>query len=180
MKPSGKVALGGVFGALSLMFMLMTFFPLGTYALPAIAGVLLIPVVVEAGAKTAWMVYAAVALLSLLIAPDMEAKVLFLAFFGYYPVLKAHLEKLRRRVVEWLIKLGVFNAAMVLSYLVMLFVFHLDPETFVVGGVNVALLFLLAGNVIFVIYDYALSNLVTVYYRALHPRLSRIFHMNRR
>ena len=48
MRQSGKVALGGIFGALSLMFMLMTVFPLGTYALPAIAGALLIPVVIEA------------------------------------------------------------------------------------------------------------------------------------
>ena len=180
MRPSGKVALGGVFGALSLMFMLMTFFPLGTYALPAIAGALLIPVVVEAGVKTGWMVYGAVALLSLLVAPDMQAKVMFIAFFGYYPVLKALLERLRRRAGEWLVKLGIFNLSMVLSYLVMLFFFHLDPEAFVIGGVNVALLFLLAGNVVFVIYDMALGSLVTMYFRVLHPRLSRLFQGNRR
>ena len=180
MKQNGKIVLGGVFGALALMFMLMTAFPLGTYALPAIAGALLIPVVIEAGVKTGWMVYAAVALLSLLIAPDMEAKVLFIAFFGYYPVLKSQVERIRRRPLEWLAKLGVFNVSVVASYLLMLFVFHLDMDTFVVGGVNFAFLFLLAGNVIFVIYDYALSNLVTMYFRVLHPRLSRIFHINNR
>ena len=57
---------------------------------------------------------------------------------------------------------------------------YLDPETFVLGGVNVALLFLLAGNVVFLIYDYALTNVVAVYQRFLHPRLSRIFHAGRR
>ena len=180
MRQSGKVALGGIFGALSLMFMLMTVFPLGTYALPAIAGALLIPVVIEAGVGTGWMVYGAVALLSLLVAPDMEAKVLFVSFFGYYPVLKSQLDRIRLRPLEWFLKLGLFNVTMVLSYLLMLFVFHLDPETFVFGGVNVAFLFLLAGNVIFLIYDYALTNVVTVYQRFLHPRLSRIFHAGRR
>lgn len=179
MKQSGKVALGGVFGALSLLFMLLTAFPMATYALPAIAGALLIPVVVEAGVKTGWMVYGAVALLSLFVAPDMQAKVMFIAFFGYYPVLKSQLERLSRRWVEWIVKLGIFNAAMILSYLAMLFVFGLETDTFVIGGVNIAWAFLLAGNVVFVIYDYALSNLVTVYFRVLHPRLSRVFRWNR-
>lgn len=178
MKQTGKVALGGVFGALSLMFMLLTVFPLGTYALPAIAGAVLIPVVVEVGAGTGWMVYAAVALLSLLVAPDMEAKVLFVGFFGYYPVLKAQLERLRMRWLEWTIKFSVFNVSMVLSYVLMLYVFHLDPETFTFGGVNLAWVMLAAGNVVFLIYDFALTSLVGGYQRGLHPRLTRIFHLN--
>lgn len=63
--------------------------PIGTYALPAIAGVLLIVAVIEIGAKWAWMIYAAVAVLSLLFAADKEAALLFVLFFGYYPVLKS-------------------------------------------------------------------------------------------
>ena len=87
MKPTGKVALGGVLAALSLTFMLLTFFPFATYALPAIAGAVLIPFVVEVNAKSAWLVYAAVAILSLFISPDIEAKTLFISLFGYYPIL---------------------------------------------------------------------------------------------
>ena len=82
LKQSGKVALGGIMGALSLMIMFLTAFPYMTYALPAIAGAVLIPVVIELGSKWAWMVYACVSFLSLLIAPSLEAKVMFIAFFG--------------------------------------------------------------------------------------------------
>ncbi len=178
MKQSGKVALGGILGALSLVCMLLTLFPFGTYALPAIAGAVLIPVVIEAGVGTAWMVYGAVALLSLIITPDMEAKVLFVTFFGYYPVLKSQLERMKKYWIEWLIKLGVFNVTMVASYLLMLFVFGLETDTFEIAGFNLPLVFLLVGNVIFVIYDLALTNVISGYFRSIHPRILRVIPRN--
>ena len=97
MKQTSKVALCGVLSALSVMLMLLTVIPIATYALPAMAGAVLIPIVVEAGPRWGWMSYAAVALLCLLIGPEPEAKVLFVTFFGYYPVLKAQLERLHKR-----------------------------------------------------------------------------------
>ena len=49
----------------------------------------LIVAVIEIGGENgAWMIYAAVAVLSLLFAADKEAALLFVLFFGYYPVLK--------------------------------------------------------------------------------------------
>lgn len=120
LKQSGKVALGGIMGALSLMIMFLTAFPYMTYALPAIAGAVLIPVVIELGSKWAWMVYACVSFLSLLIAPSLEAKVMFIAFFGYYPIVKALLERQKNRVLEWVLKYLVFNVAVVSAYLLSL------------------------------------------------------------
>lgn len=177
MKQSGKVALGGVLGALSLVCLFLTAFPYATYALPALAGAVLIPVVLEIGVKTGWMVYAAVALLALIVTPSVEAKMMFIAFFGYYPILKASLERLRRRWLEWVLKLAVFNAAMVLSYTLLLFAFGLEADTFELFDVNLPLAFLAMGNVVFVIYDLALTNVITLYMRSWHPRLTRLFHI---
>ena len=174
-KQSGKVALGGVLGALSLVCMLLTIFPYATYALPALAGAVLIPIVVEMGVKWSFLVYASVALLSLIVAPEKEAAILFAAFFGYYPTLKAVLEKLKSRVAEWGIKLAVFNATMVAAYMLLLFVFNLDPESFELFGVNLPLVFLALGNVVFVIYDFALTNVISLYIQRLHPRFSHMF-----
>ena len=177
MKQTGKVALGGILAALSMVCMFLTIFPYATYALPAIAGAVLIPLVVELGVRWGWAVYFVVALLSLFFAPSMEAKVMFIAFFGYYPVFKSMVEKgIRSRVLEWVLKLAVFNVAMVGAYLLLLFVFGMDPDTFVIFGFNLPLVFLAAGNVVFLIYDIALTNVITAYSHILHPRLSRIFH----
>lgn len=176
MKQSGKVALGGVMGAVALICLLGTVFPYATYALPAMAGVALMPVAIEAGNRWGFLVYAAVALLNLLLTPSMEAKLLFVAFFGYYPVLHLVLQT-RSRVAEWGIKLAVFNLSMIVSYLLMLQVFGLESDAFELFGFNLPAVFLAVGNVTFVIYDLALRNLTLLYRRFLQPQLSRLFRL---
>ena len=175
LKQSGKVALGGIMAALSLLIMFLTAFPYMTYALPAIAGAVLIPVVIELGIKWAWMVYACVSFLSLLIAPSLEAKVMFIAFFGYYPIVKALLERLHNRVLEWLLKYLIFNVAVVGAYFLSMRFFGLDKDSFVIFGMNLPLVFLLLGNVEFLIYDLALRNLIQGYIQVLRPKLNRMF-----
>ncbi len=175
MKTTAKVAFGGIIGALSLACMFLTVFPFTEMALPAVAGAVLMPVVLEIGAKWGLMVYAADALLALLIAPNMEAKVLFIAFFGYYPVLKAILERLNIRWLEWLIKLVLFNVSMVVSYWLMMRFFGLPDDTFELFGVNLPLVILAFANVVFLLYDLTLTVLVGAYIRRLRPKLRRVF-----
>lgn len=166
-------------GALSLLCLLLTVFPFATYALPALASVFLMPIVIECGRRWALAVYAAVSLLALLLAPDMEARFLFVCFFGYYPVIKSVAESWRTRVGEWVGKLLVFNAAVVLAY-VLLAALGFSLEVFAVSGVALPLsafllLFLLAGNVIFVLYDLALTRLLPLYFSRFQPLFHRLF-----
>jgi hypothetical protein len=180
LRQTGKVALGGVLGALSLTFMLLTFFPFGTYALPAISGAVLIPFVIEINASSGWLVYAAVAILSLFISPDMEAKLLFISFFGYYPILKSLLERLKKRWLEWLLKITVFNVAIITSYFLLLFVFGLDADEIVQSGKYFVYGIIAAGNFVFIIYDMALTNVISLYLRTLHPRVAKMFKLKTR
>ena len=176
MKQSGKVALGGVMGAVALICLLGTVFPYATYALPAMAGVALMPVALEVGNRWGFLVFGAVAMLNLLLTPSMEAKLLFVAFFGYYPVLHLAL-RLRSRLLEWGIKLAVFNLSMIAVYLLMLQVFGLESDAFELFGVSLPEVFLAVGNVTFVIYDCALRNLTLLYRRFLQPQLARLFRL---
>ena len=174
MKQSGRIAVGGVFSALALACMLMTFFPYATYALPAMAGVCLIPVVLELGWRWGWMAYGVTALLSPLLAGGKGGGRLVIAFFGYYPVLKAWIERRKSRVVEWVIKLVLFNAAIVAAYMAAVWVFRL-PVDFEIFGVSLPLVLLALGNVTFIIYDKALTGLVSLYLYRLQPKLRRMF-----
>lgn len=89
LKRSGQVALCGMIAAVCILLMLMTgLFPFATYALPAVAGLLMVAVVVECGVKWAVMVYVAVSLLAIFITPDREAMLMFVFFFGHYPIIK--------------------------------------------------------------------------------------------
>ena len=84
MKKTNRIALGGLMAALSVAAMLMTgIVPMADFALPAIAGIFLAPVVVEAGYKAAWLCYGAVSLLSILVAPMKECALYYAAFWDF-------------------------------------------------------------------------------------------------
>jgi len=173
-RKSTQVAIGGVSAALCLILMFMTgLIPFATYALPALAGVVLIAVVAEMGWRTAMVVYVAVALLAIGVVPDREAALLFIFFFGYYPIIKGLIEKLRFKVVQLLVKYLLFNAAMVLTYLVVIYVLGIPDilESFGNFGRYSALVLLLMGNVVFAVYDFALTNIVIVYHQWFRPKI---------
>lgn len=174
MSKSGKIALGGLLTALVVVLMFLTgLIPIGTYALPAIAGVLLIVAVIEIGAKWAWMIYAAVAVLSLLFAADKEAALLFVLFFGYYPVLKSFLERISNKVLSWISKFAVFNVAVVACFFLAVNFLQLPEDSFTVFGIYLPWVFLILGNAVFLIYDIALSGLVATYVEKLHHRVTK-------
>lgn len=179
MKTTSRIALSSVLCALSLLCLLLTFFPFATYALPAIAGVILMPLVVECGKKTAFCAYAAVAILALLFVPDIEAKALFVAFFGYYPVVKAVAESIESRFLEWLVKIAAFNLSVIITYFVLSSIgFSLNE--FSIEGValplsTVLFFFLIAGNGIFVLYDIGLTRFLPFYFSRLQPLFRRLF-----
>lgn len=175
MKQTDKVALGGVLGALSLVCMLLTIIPTATYALPAIAGVMLMPLVVEWGARFGLTVYAAVSVLALIMAPDKEAALLFVAFFGHYPIIKSLIEKhIRQLPIRWGIKFTVFNACVVAAYALLVWLFAFPMDEFEVFGISAMWLILLCGNAVFWLYDVALTRVITMYVCRLRSHLMRI------
>lgn len=179
MKPTSRVALCGMMGALALVSLLLTVIPFATYALPALASVFVFPAVIECGRRYGAAVYAATALLALLLTPDMEAKILYIAFFGYYPLIKLVAES-GKRLWEWLLKIGVFNVAVIAAYAVAIGIGGLSAESFAVEGVALPLpvmmgVFLLLGNGVFVLYDIALTRALSLYFIRLQPMLHRLF-----
>lgn len=146
---------------------------IGTYALPALSGVLLIAVVVEFGKSWAWPVYIAVSVLSLLLAGDKEAAMLFILFFGYYPILKSQIEKIHNRATVYLLKFAVFNVSMILGFFIGIQLLSVPKDSFTVAGIYLPWAFLLLGNFVFAVYDYALSLLVVSYFQRFHPYFSK-------
>lgn len=100
---------------------------------------------------------------------------LFVGFFGYYPILKGKLEKIRVHMVEYLLKFSVFNVAMVANYMVIIYLFGIQDILEEVGpfGKYSVLLLLALGNVVFWIYDVALSRIITAYREVLRKKIFR-------
>ncbi len=177
MKQSKKIAISASFAALSVLLMLLTgVLPVLTYAVPALAGLILTIIVIEINKKWALAVYFAVSAISVIIVPDKEAVAMYLAFFGFYPILKSVLETKLPIVIEYIIKFSVFNVSIVASYCVLIFVlgFNLGDDFGIFGKLLVPVL-LLAGNVFFFFYDYAMTKLITAYNLVWRSKFHRIF-----
>lgn len=173
---SRRVAVGGVFGALALALMLAGgFLPLATFAAPAFAGLLIVPVAIEFGVKTGVLVYAAIGLLALVLAADKEMALIFIFFLGFYPLAKIGLEKLGRPAVRWACKFALFNACVLSMYTIILFVFPLPAVTaeFEEMGRTLVFLLLVLANITFFIYDKAIERLTALYCCNIRSKLLR-------
>lgn len=176
MKNSIKIAFCGVLAALSTVILFLTgVVPTATVALPALAGCMLIPAVVELGKRWALGVYAVCGVLSFLLVPDREAALLYVLFFGYYPVLLPALNRLNSRALRWAIKLLAFNAAAVLETLLAIYVLGIPWENLGPLGQATPVVLLLLANLVFLAYDYVLKGLAALYLQRLHGRIKKFF-----
>lgn len=174
---TAKTALCGMVSALSVVLMLFEgLVQVASVAMPAAAGCLLIPIVAEAGLGWAFGSYGATAALCLLLAPDKEAALIYLLFFGYYPALFAVLGRIKNTAICWAAKLAIFNAAAVGEAMLTFYVLGIPMEDIpflpMPWG---AIALLLMANVVFVLYDKTLAGLIRLYFQRLHGRLGKYF-----
>ena len=166
--------MGGVTAALGLVLMMLTsLVPVGTYAFPAFAGMLLIFIVIEIGSAWAYAVFAATAILSFLLTADKEAALLYAIFLGYYPVLKSLIERVKSRGIQYCIKLALFNAAMIGAFFIAVGLLSIPRDSFNINGVYLPWLFLAIGNIAFIIYDICITRIVTIYMLKWHKKLNK-------
>ena len=153
MRPSNKIAFCGMMAALSVVVMILGHvLGLGLYISPMIAGLCLIPIGKKFGEKYQWMLWAVVSLLCFLMVSEVEQNLMYLTLFGLYPILYPRFERLPQRL-KWPCKLLYFNLAAVgVEALVMLL---LVPEAIVPWA---AVLMLVLGNAIFVMYDFIIPR----------------------
>lgn len=172
MKDSFRVAFCGLVCALALVLMLCTgLIPVGTFAFPIFAGILLVAVVIEFGEKWAVAAFAAVAILSLFLAADKEAVAYFIAFFGFYPIAKSGIERLKSRAVQYILKYALFTVCIISAFTVCKFVLAVPYEEFTVFGVYIPWVFLLISEIIFFAYDKCVTIMVMRYIVSIRNKI---------
>lgn len=174
MKNNAKLTFSAVMSALAVIITVMAYFPYLTYALPAMAGLAIMAVLIETDKKWALLTYFCSAILLFFIG-EIESKVLYIAFFGYYPILKAVIERIRNNVFEWIIKLVLFNAVIIAVYSLFSGVFGMDSEEFGILAKYGIYILLAGANVVFVLYDICVSRMAMFYLYRLHPKVQKIF-----
>ena len=149
MLQSKVIASCGIMAALSIVIMLLgVALGLGLYVSPMLAGLCLIPIGRQYGAKYQWLLWAAVSLLSFILVPEAEQNLLYLTLFGLYPILRHGFMRLPRQLIL-LCKLLYFNLVVVAVEALVICLLVPEPMTPVI-----AIILLAFGNVIFLLYDF--------------------------
>lgn len=137
----------------------------------ALAGMLGVFVVLEVGGYWPWMTYGVTAVLSLLLLPNKFPALIFV-LTGFYPALKQKIERLPR-VISWVLKIILCNLLMTAAIFITSKLF-LAVDMMLIPGIddvwNYVAIYA-AGNLIFVLYDIALSRFITYYIFVLRDRL---------
>ena len=150
--PASRIALGGVLAALAVVIMSMgTLIPVATYVCPMLCAILLQVVLRSCGPRIAWAWYGAVAILSLLLAPDKEAAAVFV-FLGCYPIVKPRLDCTK---AKWLWKWLLFNGATLMLYGLLIHLLGMEQVAaeFREMGAALTALTLVLGNITFFLLD---------------------------
>lgn len=158
MTAARQIARCALFTAASVAVMCLgALVPAATYCCPVLAGLAVALAGRGVSKRNLWAMYGAIAILSVLLAPDKEAALIFFAL-GYYPIIRPALER-RKPVVRWCCKLALFYAAVAGVYALLLFVIR-PPELMAEMNELTAALaaaMLLLGGVVFVLFDRLLA-----------------------
>ena len=159
-----KLALSAVLSALGVvMLTLGSVLSALDLTMVAMASILVYFAIIEMGTPYQYLIYAVTGILSILLLPDKFAAFLYIVFGGIYPILKRVVERLRR-VPCWIIKVIYFNAVITVMVIGSKYLFGIDEE-------NLTISLYALGNVAFILYDIAMTRLLTVYFNRLRKRL---------
>ena len=162
-----SLAMASLSAALATVFLAFgSAAPMATYAAPILALLALIPAAAECPTSMTLTAYAAASLLSLALAADKEAALVFL-FLGYYPALRPRLETLRPKLLRTTVKLLIGLGSMVLLYSLLIFLFHLQAirEELLGDGCGIFLATVLLFAAVWLMTDVLLGRLTIIWKR---------------
>jgi hypothetical protein len=120
--------------------------------------------VIEIGVRWAWLIWGVTAALCLLLLPSKTIALLYL-LGGMYPIAKSAFERLHP-VLCWVLKFSMFNTVQLFFILLAQKVLGLSGE-----GYEFIAADMLVNNVVFLLYDFALTACITLYLLRLRKRM---------
>ena len=158
-KKTRVLTLSALLAALSLIFLYFaSIWPTGRFGFVAVSSLFAAAAVCDVGVIHGFYVYLVCSALGLLFIPERSATFLYILFFGYYPAVKYLIERIRTKLLQWALKLLVFNLALTILWLI------LKTLVFDMGGYSPGTPVVYAGcNVIFIVFDYGYSKLIRFY-----------------
>lgn len=154
MNSSKRIAECGMICALCVVIMIVgAWIGVGLYASPMFAGLFLIPLGRKYGRKYHLALWLAVSIISLILVPEAEQNLMFLCFFGCYPILQPLFHRITKKPLRIMAKLTYFNVVILAVELLVMYV--LAPEAM---HWAMLLMFMLLFNFTFICFDFVIPR----------------------
>lgn len=167
-KKSKAIAMSGMLSALAVVILFLgSLIELLDLSAAALASLAVMAAVIDLGVGYASGVYLTAAILSVLLFPK-TATVVFAAFAGYYPIIKVYLDRIKPRLLQYAVKLVLFNA--------FLYGILWAAERLLGAGNDWNALgypLYLLGNLTFVVFDLAIGRLSLFYIHKFKSRFKK-------
>lgn len=156
---TNKVAFGGILTALSIIFLyLASYAPYLKITMFFLSGLLVAVSLIEKGIRTAWLVYVASSLLSLLVIGNMTAFMPYICFFGLYPLVKYYIEKKNENILQLVLKVLFCNLSLFALYFIWVKLLSIKV------AFSIPLIYILIIiQPIFLLYDYVFTKVIFYY-----------------
>ncbi|MBQ3003763.1 MAG: hypothetical protein IJD82_08530, partial [Clostridia bacterium] len=162
------VATSGVLAALAVVILLLgSLIELLDLSAAAMASLVIMVAVIDLGIGYAAGVYAVAAVLSVLLFPK-TATIVFAAFVGYYPIVKVYLDRIKPRLLQYTVKLVLFNTFL---FAILWLVEQLLGAGNDWSALGVPLYVL--GNLTFLVFDLAIARLSLFYIHKIKRRFQK-------
>ena len=157
---SKYIAESGLLVALTVVVLYATsLFSISTLSLLTIASCLIPISIIRTSIKNTILVYIASSILSFILIPKINIAIYYTLFFGIYGIVKYFIEKARSMILEILLKLISFNILLGITYLITKSFLNV-----IYPSISLWLLWI-ASQVVFLIYDYALTLAISFFLR---------------
>ncbi len=170
MKRTKKITLSAIFSALSVVLLYLgSILSILDISMAALASFAVVFAHIEMKAPWQWLIYALTSLLSFLLLPVKTAALFYTCLFGFYPMLKAWFERLPR-LFSWILKILTCNILMAIFLYIAIAVLKLPDYTELKP---LLLVVVPLANLVFVIYDIALSRCILGYSLKFRHRIAK-------
>lgn len=172
MKNSKVIAYSGVATALSvvMLFLGSIFWVLG-YTMPLVASLVMIILLDSISQKSALLTFISTSIISFILLNDKECVLLYILFFGYYPLIRDKINDIKPKFLSYLLKFITFNAAMVLTQVLCVYVFGI-PFDDMLGKWGI-IVFVLCLNLVFAVFDKLYTLLLRLYRIKLKKKVEK-------
>ena len=178
MMKAKELALGGIMVAVSTVILyLSAILPISTISILTVASAVIPICIIRADIKTSIFVYIATSILVFFIAP-INISILYTVFFGIYGIVKYFTERKHSVIIEMILKIIFFNISFLIGFFIMEKVLGINITAgieqiisrFYDGSYKVIsfVILWLVAQPIFLIYDYALTLIITIYIERIH------------